>query len=229
MPAGGSGTTWALLDSLPADARQGVLAAARRRRYARGEAVFREGDLADSLYLIDSGICAVQVSAPGGERLTLNVLTAGGFFGELALLQSGDSRRTATVLALVPTETLSIAASAFGALRTAHSAVDGLVVAALAQRVGELSLRLLEAQYDSVDRRVYRRLLELTDLYPARSAAAVIPLSQDDLAAMVGAARPTVNQVLQKLVARGIVTLGRRQLTVADLPALQALAPPIGG
>jgi CRP-like cAMP-binding protein len=223
-------TSWPLLDSLPADARQGVLAAARHRRYARGEAVFREGDLADSLYLIDSGICAVQVSAPGGERLTLNVLTAGGFFGELALLQRDETgRRTAAVLALVPTETLSIAASAFRALRTAHPAVDGLVVAALAQRVGELSLRLLEAQYESVDRRVYRRLLELTELYSPKSTAAVIPLSQDDLAAMVGAARPTVNQVLQKLVARGIVTLGRRQLTVADLAALRALAPPAAG
>jgi CRP-like cAMP-binding protein len=133
------------------------------------------------------------------------------------------------VLALVPTETLAVTATAFRALRSAHPAVDGLVVAALAQRVAELSLRLLEAQYESVDRRVYRRLLELTDLYPAGAAAAVIPLSQDDLAAMVGASRPTVNQVLQRLVARGIVTLGRRQLTVADVAALRALAPPVGG
>jgi CRP-like cAMP-binding protein len=223
-------TSWPLLDSLPPEARREVLAAARRRRYARGEAIFREGDLADSLYLIDSGICAVQVSAPGGERLTLNVLIAGGFFGELALLQPDESgRRTAAVLALVPTETLSIAASAFRDLRTTHPAVDGLVVAALAQRVAELSQRLLEAQYDGVDRRVYRRLLELTELYPATSATASIPLSQDDLAAMVGASRPTVNQVLQKLVSRGIVTLGRRQLIVADVAALRSLAPPAGG
>jgi CRP-like cAMP-binding protein len=222
-------TSWPLLESLPPEARQDVLAAARRRRFARGDAIFREGDLADSLYLIDSGICAVQVSAPGGERLTLNVLVAGGFFGELALLQPETGRRTAAVLALVPTETLSIAASAFRGLRTSHPAIDGLVVAALAQRVAELSQRLLEAQYEGVDRRVYRRLLELADLYPATSGAAVIPLSQDDLAALVGAARPTVNQVLQKLVSRGIITLGRRQLRVADLPALRGLAPPVGG
>jgi CRP-like cAMP-binding protein len=222
-------TSWPLLESLPPEARQDVLAAARRRRFARGDAIFREGDLADSLYLIDSGICAVQVSAPGGERLTLNVLVAGGFFGELALLQPETGRRTAAVLALVPTETLSIAASAFRGLRTSHPAIDGLVVAALAQRVAELSQRLLEAQYEGVDRRVYRRLLELADLYPATSGAAVIPLSQDDLAALVGAARPTVNQVLQKLVSRGIITLGRRQLRIADLPALRGLAPPVGG
>jgi CRP-like cAMP-binding protein len=223
-------TTWPLLESLPVEARHEVLAAARRRRFARGEAVFREGDPADGLHLIDSGICAVQISAPGGERLTLNVLTAGGFFGELALLHGETNGvRSATVFALVPTETLAIAASAFRSLRAAHPAVDGLVVTALAQRVADLSVRLLEAQYESVDRRVHRRLLELAELYPRAAAGAVIPLSQDDLAAMAGAARPTVNQVLQKLVSRGVISLGRRQLAVNDLAALRALVPPAGG
>jgi CRP/FNR family cyclic AMP-dependent transcriptional regulator len=220
-------TAWPLLASLPPSARDDVLAAARRRRFARGEAVFREGDPADGLHLIDRGICAVQVSALGGERLTLNVLTAGSFFGELALLHDEDTaRRTATVLALVPTETLTISRASFRSLAAVHAPVGDLVATALAQRVEDLSRRLLEAQYDTVDRRVYRRLLELTALY---SPTSTIPLSQDDLAAMVGASRPTVNQVLQKLVARGVITLGRRQLTVTDVAALHALAPPAGG
>jgi CRP/FNR family transcriptional regulator, cyclic AMP receptor protein len=218
-------TTWLLLESLPFSAREEVLRSARRRHFARGEAIVREGDLADGLHLIDRGICAVQVSAPGGERLTLNVLTAGGFFGELALLHEDvTARRTASVLVLAPTETLTISRGSFQSLRTAHPAVGDLVVSALAQRVADLSLRLLEAQYDSVDRRVHRRLLELADLYPDQP----IPLSQDDLAAMVGAARPTVNQVLQKLVSRGVITLGRRQLMIGDQPALRALGAPVG-
>lgn len=225
MPA----THWPLLDSLPPAARGEILASARRRQFARGETVFREGDPADSLHLIDTGILAVQVSAPGGERLTLNVLTAGGFFGELALLQRGDvARRSATVLALVPAETLAISASTFLTLRNAHAEVGELVVTALAQRVEDLSLRLLEALYTGVDRRVYRRLLDLVDIYPAATDSVVVPLSQDDLAMMVGASRPTVNQVLQKLVSRGVISLGRRQITIDDLAGLRAMTPPLG-
>jgi CRP-like cAMP-binding protein len=221
--------TWPLLDSLPVVARDEILASARRRRFARGEIVFREGDPADSLHLVDSGVLAVQVSAPGGERLTLNVLTAGGFFGELALLQRGvAARRTATVLALVPSETLAIPATAFMTLRSKHAEVDELVVTALAHRVEDLSLRLLEALYDGVDRRVYRRLLDLAEIYPAATDAIVMPLSQDDLATMVGASRPTVNQVLQKLVSRGVISLGRRQITIDNLAALRAMTPPQG-
>lgn len=217
--------SWPLLDSLPDAARRDVLASARRRHFARGETVFREGDPAESLHLVDTGIFAVQVSAAGGERLTLNVLTAGDFFGELALLHSSpDGRRTATVLALVPAETLAITATTFNSLRSTHPEVAGLVVTALAQRVEDLGLRLLEALYAGVDRRVYRRLLDLVGVYPTATGAVVLPLSQDDLATMVGAARPTVNQVLQKLVTRGVISLGRRQISIDDLTALRALA-----
>ena len=172
----------------------------------------------------------MQVSAPAGDRATVNVLSAGGFFGELALVQVAHTpRRTATVLALEPSHTLTVTATTFNALRDSHPSVEHLIVAALAHRVEELSSRLLEALYVSVDRRVYRRLVELAEVYSQSSSDIVVPLSQDDLATMAGASRPTVNQVLQKLVSRRIIALGRRQITIHDLPALRAAAPSMDG
>lgn len=217
---------WPLLDSLSVDDRARVLESARPRHFDRGEVVFREGDPGDSLHLIESGIFAVQVTTPAGDKATLNVLSPGGFFGELALLQGGPApRRSATILSLAPSSTLTIAGTAFTALLNSHPAVEHLVVAALAHRVQQLSGRLLEAMYTGVDRRVYRRLVELAEIYSGASPDVVIPLSQGDLATMAGASRPTVNQVLQKLVSRGIVSLDRRQITIEDLPALRAAAP----
>jgi CRP-like cAMP-binding protein len=216
---------WRLLESLPIDDQNRILKAARRRHFTRDEVVFHEGDQGDSLHLIESGIFAVQVSAPTGERATLNVLSPGGFFGEMALFQEAQSpRRTATVLALAPAQTLMVAGTAFTALRNSHPAVERLVVAALAQRVEQLSIRLVEALYVGVDRRVYRRLVELAEIYEQPSSNLVIPLSQDDLAAMAGASRPTVNQVLHKLVSREIISLGRRRITIRDLSALRSAA-----
>ena len=169
---------------------------------------------------------AVRVSASGGEALTINVVVPGEFFGELALIRAAQPRRrTATVIALVPSTTLALAGSVFAALRAAHPAVDQLIVAALVQRVDELGARLLEALYVGVDRRVYRRLLELAEVCSRTATDGVIPLSQTDLAGMAGASRPTVNQVLQKLVARGTISLRRRQIVIEDLAALRAAAP----
>lgn len=221
---------WPLLDSLPADDRARILDTARRRHFKRGEVVFHEGDPGDSLHLVESGTFAVQVSVPAGDRATINVLSPGDFFGELALMQTSQSpRRTATVLALAPAQTLALAGSAFTALRHAHPSVEHLVVAALAQRVDQLSNRLLEALYIGVDRRVYLRLIELAEIYSRPPSDTIIPLSQGDLATMAGASRPTVNQVLQKLVSRAIVSLDRRQITILDLPALRAAAPDVPG
>jgi CRP-like cAMP-binding protein len=221
---------WPLLDSLPAEDQTRVLESARRRHFTRGEVVFHEGDPADSLHLIESGILAVQVSAPAGDRATVNVLSAGAFFGELALVQVGAvPRRTATVLALEPSHTLAVTGTTFNALRDSHPSVEHLIVAALAHRVDELSSRLLEALYVGVDRRVYHRLVELAEVYSQSCSDIVVPLSQDDLATMAGASRPTVNQVLQKLVSRRIIALGRRQITIQDLAALRAAAPSMDG
>ncbi len=221
-----SPVAWALLDSLPEQARREVVATAHPRSFGRGDVVFHEGDPGDSLHLVRSGMFAIRVSASDGETLTVNVVAPGEFFGELALIRAAHRpRRTATVIALVPSTTLALAGSAFTALRAAHPSVDQLVVAALAQRVEELGGRLLEALYVGVDRRVYRRLLELAEVCSRTSSDGLIPLSQTDLAGMAGASRPTVNQVLQRLVARGTISLHRRQIVIEDLAALRAAAP----
>src|SRR3954464_1502674 len=100
---------WGLLSSLPDEDRQQIVSAARHRSFARGEVLVHEGDPADSLHLISSGRVAVRVSTPSGERATLNILSPGDYFGELSLVRrGGDHSRSATVVALEPTETLVI-------------------------------------------------------------------------------------------------------------------------
>ncbi len=216
---------WPLLGPLSPVERSQLLASAKPRRFAREEIVCHEGDPSDSFHLIRSGRVAVRVSSPAGEVVTLNVLSAGDYFGELSLLRDRPSRhRTATLIALEDVETLSLSAAAFHALCERYPKVERVVVAFLARRVEELSYRLLEALYVSVDRRVYRRLVELARIYGDSSKTVAIPLRQEHVADLAGATRPTVNQVLQKLSSQGIVELHRGRIDVVDLPALRRRA-----
>jgi CRP-like cAMP-binding protein len=213
---------WASLSALPDDVRAQVLAAARRRHFAKGMVVFHEGDSGDSLFLVVSGRLAVRVTTEAGEMLTLALLRPGETFGELALISGHASqRRTASVVALEPVETLSLSSSAFDALRVQHRQLDDLMLALLAERVDLLGHRLLEALYVGVHRRVNRRLVELAEIYGDGGPVVRVPLTQDDLAGMAGASRPTVNQVLQALAADGAVTLGRGSITIENLPAIR--------
>lgn len=207
-----------LLASLPPALQERVLAASRRRRYGRREVVVHEGDIADSLHLVVSGRLAAQVSTPSGQVATLNVIQPGGYFGEISLLDHRRPRRTATIVALEPTETVSISKGAFHQLRKEYPDVLHLVTVALAESVDRLSQRLLEAMYGGLDHRVYRQLAVLSEVYadPPSSNQVTIPLTQEVLAEFVGGARPSVNVVLKKLEERGLVEVGRGKVTVLD-------------
>ena len=207
--------------------RRELLSAAQRRSFARGEVVFHEGDPADTLHLIESGRLAVRIGTPSGEVAMLNVLSPGGFFGELSLLHSASSRhRSATVVALEPATTLAISSAAFHRLCAKHPRIERLLVSMLATRIEQLSGRLVEALYVGLDRRIYRCLLELADIYSTdgQDPPWVIPFTQEHIADLVGGTRPSVNQVLQKLVAQQIVELGRGRVVVVDRVALQRKA-----
>ena len=210
-----------LLATLSDDERDRVLRAARPRLFAKGEVVFHEGDPGESVHLLKSGRLAVRVSTSSGDTATLSVLSPGDAFGELALLNASHER-TATVVALEPSQTLALSRADFTALRRQYPGVEHLLVQLLARRVEDLSSSLLEALYVGVDRRVNRRLLELADTYRGSAQGSVtIPITQDDLAGMAGATRPTVNQVLQRLAATNTVALGRGRIEVLDVEALR--------
>ena len=62
-----------------------------------------------------------------------------------------------------------------------------------------------------------RRVCELTETY----GSGVVPLTQEDLAAMAGTSRATVNRVLRDEEKRGAVALGRGRVTVLDVEELR--------
>ena len=215
---------WRLLEPLRAEDREAFLAVARRRTFARNEVLCHEGDPADSLHLVEHGHLAVHASLASGASATFSILSSGDYFGELALLRE-DRRRTATVTALEPSRTLAVAASAFDSLCRRNAGIERIVSTVLADRIDILSRRLLETMYENLDRRVYRRLLELARSYGGSDGSATVPLSQTQLADLVGASRPSVNQVLQRLAELQVVRLSRSRIEVVDLAALERRCP----
>ena len=219
-----TGGVWRLLEPLRAEDREAFLALAHRRTFARNEVLCHEGDPADSLHLVELGHLAVRGTLASGDAATFTVLSPGDYFGELALLRT-DRRRTATVTALEPSRTLAVAGTAFDRLCEHNPGIERVVSMLLADRIDLLSRRLLETMYESLDHRVYRRLLDLADAYGEGEGAVAIPLSQAQLADLVGATRPPVNQVLQRLVDRNVVRLSRSRIEVLDQAELRRRSP----
>jgi CRP-like cAMP-binding protein len=214
---------WVLFEGLAQEDVRRLLAAATRRTFKRNEVLFHDGDPADTLHLIAKGRVAARITTSLGETATLDVLVAGGFVGELALL-TPQARRAATVIALEPTETMAIHRDDFERIRADHPSVGDVMMRILTERVKRLNGQLLEAMYLPADRRVIRRLLALADIYTSNGNELEVPLTQEDLAGLAGTTRGTVNRVLRDEEKKGLVRLGRGRVTIVDLERLRGRA-----
>jgi CRP-like cAMP-binding protein len=209
-----------ILDRLPREGVERLLRGGRRRRFGKGEVVFHEGDLGDTLHFIVRGRFAVTTSTASGDAATLAILGAGELFGELALLRE-DAHRTASVVATEAGETVSIDRDELAGLRRRHPEVADVLLALVADKVARYTRQLIEALYVPAELRVLRRLLELADTYDREDA---IPITQAELAGLAGTSRATVNKVLRHECERGSLRLRRGRVEVLQRPAIERRA-----
>jgi CRP-like cAMP-binding protein len=121
-----------LFAGLDDDSRRGVAAGARFRTFGSGEAIVREGDAGQSLFVVCSGAVAVVT---GSQRQEVAKIDAGGYFGEMSLL-TGEPRN-ATVVARGDARVLEVGAAAFRQVASASpDAMERVAAVAAARRVG---------------------------------------------------------------------------------------------
>jgi CRP-like cAMP-binding protein len=215
---------WTILEELDEEERRQLRAAARRRRFGRREVLFHHGDPGDTVHLIETGLVAVYITTPLGNTVIFAVLGPGEAVGELALV-SAHAERTASAVALEPTETLSLRRDQFEELRRSHPGVDRLLVELLAATVRRLNRELVDAYFTPADRRVVRHLHALAARSPEVEGRRVVRLTQEDLAALAGTSRATVNRTLRDLERVGALALRRGRIEVHDLERLAGRAP----
>jgi len=205
---------WKLLDSLSDVDRRAVISRCHRQRYPKGAFICHQGELGDSVHLIDTGTVAIRVNGPVGDMITVDVMRPGNSFGEQALINEG-AVRSATVVALERVETMRLTRDDFRALWEEHPGASMVVAKMLEARLRSTSQALLDALHLPAKTRVMRRLGFLADIY-AGHASQSIPLTQDDIASMAGTTRQTVNRILNEAQMDGLVDLNRGRIVILD-------------
>ena len=205
-----------LFACLSADDRLVLAQRMRSRRFARDEVIFHRDDPASHLYVIVAGTVKVALPDENGREVVVAIERGGDEFGELALFD--ESPRSATVTALAETECLLLARKDFmEALDRNHEAMRKML-GLLAQMVRRSSGRVEDLVFLDLPGRVAKCLLDLSE---AGGSKGDVDLTQEDLAAFVGATRVSVNRVLADLEKRGAISIGRRHIKVKDPAILQ--------
>ena len=130
-------------------------------RFSPGQVICRQGEMADSLYLVRIGFVKVSEERPGGE-LILAYLARGGYFGEIALLSG--SPRTATCTALDHVEVVRIAREDFELMLNRFPDVRTRLEAIAQERVQENRKRASQLQTLPVGQFLANGLMEAQSL-----------------------------------------------------------------
>jgi CRP-like cAMP-binding protein len=210
------------LEMLPEPGRERVLQVARRRSYARGEIVVRQGDEASSLFLVESGSLAARFATASGDSVMLTVMGVGEVFGEVGLFVAREER-TASVEAMDDVVVRVLRLEDLDRLRREHPEANDFMLQLLARRADRLTRLVAEAHHLPVDKRIARRLFEAGRHFAGAVMPVVVPLTQDDVAQLAGTTRPTTNQVLKRFEADGVIRLARGRVEIHDVAGLRSL------
>lgn len=214
-----------VLGGLPPAELEELAGLMRRRTFRRGEVVFHEGDAGDTLHLVLEGRLKVVIKPQPEEEVILTILSPGDQFGEIALLDGGP--RSATIEALEPVVTASLSRADFlDLLHRSPQAVDGLLVA-LARTIRRETDELSDLAGLDVPGRLAKKLLELAEVHGRVVEGAIeieLPVTQSELAAMISAARPSVNRLLGLYEEQGVIARRGRRLAILKPDLLRSRA-----
>lgn len=200
-----------------------LAAFAVRRAWDAGTVLFQRGDSGDYLLALISGRVRLSVSTPGGKELVLRHMGPGDVIGEFALIDGQPRSADATVVE--PSSGVVLRRDRF--LQVAHAQPRlGMALAEhLCQQLRSTNYQMESIALYDLRSRVARFLLFALRGEGARSGRVRLKmaLNQGELALVVGASRPKVNQVLQAFLAEGILERVDEAL-ICDMAGLELAA-----
>ncbi len=215
----------ALFAELDEDALQVLADKAIHRKYRKGNVIFVQGEQGDRCFAIVAGAVKISAYHPDGREAVMAVLAPGDVFGELSLFE--DAPRSADATAIEETELLSLDAKAVTEAITANPELGLTLLRVLGRRLRHTNEALQDIAFFDVPGRVARRIADLADTHGEATDDGVLielPLSQENLAQMVGATRESVNKALALLKRRGLVSRVGRRYLVSDVEKLRSRA-----
>jgi CRP/FNR family cyclic AMP-dependent transcriptional regulator len=191
------------------------------RRFAT---LFSEGSPADTIFFVESGLVKIYKRGEDGKEIILQIVGVGGIFGEQAL-GSGATRMVAAevlhegVIHVIPRDL-------FVRYCDERPELWKQIAELLTARKRELEKKIELLCLRDVEYRILYYLAELAASFGSKLGELeyAIPLSQGELASLIGATRETTSTTLNALARRGLLRLGRRQLIVPSLDVVRDAA-----
>lgn len=187
------------------------------RRYRKGTILIHESDHGDTLFIVMQGRVKVYSTDSSGREITLGVIVAGDYFGEMAL---DGGVRSASVITLEPTVCALISrATLLGFIgQEPNFALD--LLGKVIRRARSATNAVRNLAFTDVYGRITQLLVELAEPQPDGTSLVRERMTQQEIASRVGCSREMVSRILRDLEAGGYI--GQRDRHIVLLTKLPA-------
>jgi len=181
-----------------------VGASRKVEEFRKRQAIFSQGDPADSVLYIQKGSVKLTVVNESGKEAVVAILGSGDFFGEGGM--AGQTFRIGTATAVVPTRVLIIEKKEMTrVLRAERGLADRFIAHMLARNI-RVEADLIDQLFNSTEKRLARTLLLLARYGKEDQPVQVFQkMSQETLAEMIGTTRSRVNMFMNKFRKLGFI------------------------
>lgn len=211
---------------LPPDLQRSLLGAARLRSLTAGQFLFKRGDPPCGLYAVLEGAVRISAVSAQGKEAVLSLVETPYWFGEICLFD--NLPRTHDALAMGACTLLQVPQAAMLGILEQHPVFWRDMALLMSHKLRLSLINIEQISLMPASMRLAHRLLMIAQGYgeiePARR---VLQLPQEDLAAMLGLSRQTINSLLKALEQQGIIGLSYGAIEVLDLQGLRLAAGPL--
>ncbi|MET6989929.1 response regulator [Sediminicola arcticus] len=182
------------------------------QEFVKKEILYMEGNLAHSLFFIQSGTVKTFKSTELGKEFVTGVYSAGDFIGQLSLLNNSGTY-TETAMVLDDTKIYGIPKEDFTKLLFGNQVVSQKFIAMISNNLINVQQQLVSMAFASVRQRAAKTLLDLYEKGIIKDKAnSGVGIAREDFAGMIGTATETAIRTLSDFKDEGLITTdqGRR-------------------
>lgn len=174
------------------------------RVYRDKQAIFAQGDKANAMFYVQAGNVKLTVISKRGKRAVIAVLRQGDFFGEGCLAEK--SRRLSTATAIHQSTIAKVKKITIVAVIHKEPAFAKIFIAFLLARIERAEEDFVDQIFSSSEKRLARILLALASFgVQSKSKPAILKVSQETLAEMVGTTRSRVSHFMNRFRKMGLI------------------------
>jgi CRP/FNR family cyclic AMP-dependent transcriptional regulator len=174
------------------------------REYGNNDAIFTQGDAADSMFYIESGNVKLTVLSKRGKKAVIAILRQGDFFGEGCLATRAVRMSTAT--AIHQSRISRVTKPTLVSIIREDPAFAKLLISHLLFRISRIEEDFVDQLFNSSEKRLARTLWLLASFGKSSKAEpAILKVNQGTLADMIGTTRSRVSFFMNRFRKMGLI------------------------